>query len=127
MIIGNKRVQEIKRQQRESQLYRIISTLWTEAQVENAQLADLYVNRVALAPDGKNCTILFFSPQGESFFKERLPEMTLFKPSMRAALAKEYQRRYIPELMFKYDVTFEKQQELDRLIQQVAQEDTTHE
>lgn len=122
MIGINKRVQEIKKQQREALIFRLLSSLWTETQADNPILADLYINRVQLSSDGGHCTLLFYSPHGEAFFDEKLSTMKLFKPSMRTALAKEYQRRYVPDLVFKYDTTFAKQQELDLLIQQVAEE-----
>lgn len=122
MIHGNARVREIKKQQREAIMYRLLSTLWTQAQVDNPDFADLYINRVDLSTDGSVVRVLFYSPKGQESFTQKLDQMKLVKPSMRKALAVELQKRYTPDLFFVYDEKFAKQQRVEELLHQISTE-----
>ena len=55
--------------------------------------------------------------------KEKLKKLVLYKPSLRTALSKLISSRYVPEIIFKFDKQFEKQQRIEALIESVKGED----
>ncbi len=112
-------VSAIKRAQKESLLFREIAQLFLEATLDDSRLQGVVVNRVQLSPDKGLCTVLFYTPQGEDYFNTVLPILTLYKPSLRKALARSIAARYTPELVFKFDKAYEKQQRIEELLEQV--------
>ena len=111
------KVHEIKRAQRASLLLRAISTLFSSVARDDAALNGVTINRVELSPDKSTCYVYFYTAQGEEVFKnELLSRLILYKPSLRAALAKEIAGRYTPELIFKFDNAFEKSLRIETLI-----------
>ena len=123
--MNNHRVQEIKRAQKESLLYRTIASLYLELTLDNPDLAGLFVTKVKLSPDKSSCTVFFYSARGSSFFREAFKTLVLYKPSMRKAVADSISSRYAPELVFKYDAQLEKQQEIECLLDTIKQEDSS--
>jgi ribosome-binding factor A len=65
---------------------------------------------------------LFDSSGGEADFKAKLGQLILYKPSLRAALAKSLQSRYTPDLTFVYDEYLEKTEKVDNLIERLKDE-----
>lgn len=116
-MIHNKRIADIKRAQKASLLLRTISTLLSEAARDNPSISTVYVNRVELSPDKGVCYVLFYSPLGEQEFQNKMPELILYKPSLRAALAQGINGRYTPEIVFKYDVSQEHVDKVDTILQ----------
>ena len=116
-------VSNVKRAQKESQLFREISQLYMQASMDDPRLHGIFVNRVQLSPDKGLCTVFFYTAQGEQYFSEMLHTLTLYKPSMRKALAAEIRGRYVPDLIFKFDTQFEKLQRIEHLIEQVKTEE----
>lgn len=112
-------VSNVKRAQKESLLFREISKLFMEATLDDNRLQGIFVNRVKLSPDKGMCTVYFYTAQGEEYFKQILHILTLYKPSMRKALASTIRGRYVPDLLFTFDTQFEKQQRIEELIEQV--------
>lgn len=117
------RVQEIKKAQKERLLFREISNLFLQASLDDSRLQKFSVSRVQLSPDKGLCTVFFFSPEGEDYFNELLPILKLYKPSMRKAIAEKIESRYTPELVFKFDEQVEKQERINRLIDQIKTEE----
>lgn len=117
------RVSDIKRAQKESALLRILSQMFRLIASDDSRLTDIFINRVALSADKGICAVFFYSLKGEEHFKEMLEILKLYKPSMRKALAHEIPGRYTPELVFRYDMQFEKQQRLEELIEKVKKEE----
>lgn len=113
----NKRVSDIKRAQKTSLYLRTISTLFSQLTLENQDLRSVYVNRIELSPDKSMCYVLFYSPLGIEEFNKKLPLLILYKPSLRAALAKQVAGRYTPDLVFKYDETQERVDRIDNILQ----------
>ncbi len=112
-----KKVYEIKRAQKASLLLRTISTLFSAAVRDDVSLHGVTINRVELAPDKSTCYVYFYTAEGEESFNEKLlSRLILYKPSLRAALAKEIASRYTPELVFKFDNAFEKGLRIETLI-----------
>lgn len=112
-------VPNVKRAQKESLFFREISQLFLQATMDDKRLQGIFVNRVALSPDKGLCTVYFYTAEGEETFKNILPVLTLYKPSLRKALASTIKGRYVPELIFKFDTTYEKQQRIEELIEHV--------
>lgn len=117
------RISDIKRAQKESTFLREISKLYQQAAMDNPELAKVSISRVKLSHDKGICTVFFYTPQGEEFFREMLETLKLYKPSLRKALASSIASRYVPELIFKYDAQFEKEMHIESLIEQVKSED----
>lgn len=111
-----KTVGSIKRSQRESLLHREIAQLLHSLIQDDSELHGLAVNRVQLSPDKSICFVLFYSIHGKSFFEERFQKLLLYKPSLRSALAQSLSSRYVPNLIFKYDEQFAKQEQIEQLL-----------
>lgn len=113
----NKRVYDIKRAQKSSLYLRTISTLFSQLTLENKELNSVYVNRIEMSPDKSMIYVLFYSPLGIEEFNKKLQTLILYKPSLRAALAKQIDGRYTPDIVFKYDEAQEKVDRIDNLLQ----------
>ena len=116
-------VSNVKRAQKESVLFREISQLFLQASLDDPALRNFSINRVQLSPDKGTCTVFFYSPQGEDYFRKMQHILNDYKPSLRKALASSLQARYTPQLVFTFDALFEKQQRIEQLIEQVKTED----
>ncbi len=114
--MNNRRVSDIKRAQKTSLLFRTIAQLFAQTLFDNKELTGFYVNRVELSPDKGLCYVFFCAPGGEEGFKEKLPILKLYKPSVRAAIAKEVPGRYAPDILFKFDKTDEKSRRIDDIL-----------
>lgn len=112
----------IKQSQRETQLLREISQLLLETALDDSRLTGVFINRVKLSPDSGICTVYFYSRNGEEHFNQVLDILKLYRPSLRKALAERINRRYTPDLIFKYDTQFDKQQKLEELFEKIKDE-----
>jgi len=117
---------DIKRSQKESLLLRVISQLYHQASRDDKALQQAYVTRVQLSPSKTVCTVFFYMAEGEDAFKKVLHKISLYKPSMRKALAQEINGRYTCELAFRIDEQFEKTRKIERLLDSVAEQDASH-
>lgn len=115
-------VSDIKRAQKESLLLRELSTYFMQITQEDARIKGLVLNRVKLSQDKGSCTLFFYSPEGEELFQQMMPYLILYKPSMRKALAHSIRSRYTPQLIFKFDNPYEKHLELEKLLEQLKDE-----
>ena len=116
-------VRDIKRAQKEKLLLRTISNLFLQAALDEPRLSGLVINRVSLSSDKSLCTVYFYTSKGKAEFDEKLEILKLYKPSLRAALAKEIKSRYTPDLKFKFDDQFEKHQKLESLMYELKDKD----
>lgn len=112
----------VKRAQKESYFFREISNFFMQICLDDNRLEGLYINKVALSPDGGMCSVLFLSSLGKEDFEKRLPILILYKPSLRTALAKTGHGRYTPNLIFKYDDGYEKTARINQLLDQLKNE-----
>ncbi len=117
-------VSSIKRAQKESLILREVSQLFLQTSLDDPRLTELSIHRVQLSPDKGVCSLYFYTPLGEERFKELLSVLLSYKPSLRKALASRIQARYTPELVFKFDKQFDKQQRVEELLERVKTEDT---
>ena len=116
------RVSSIKRAQKESLLMREIAQLFHEAALDDPRLSALTINRVQLSPDKGTCRVLFYTADGKAGFDKLLGTLILYKPSLRAAIAKRVQSRYAPELIFAFDEQFEKEMKIQALLDKIKEE-----
>lgn len=116
---------DIKRAQKESLLLRELSNYYVRIAMDDPRLAGITLNRVQLSRDKSTCNLYFFSDKGKDDFEQRLPMLIVYKPSMRKALAQSINARYTPQLVFKYDASFEKHLEIDALFESIK--DKEHE
>jgi ribosome-binding factor A len=120
-------VSAIKRAQKESLLFREISRLFMQTALDDTRLQGLCVNRVKLSSDKSVCTVYFYTAQGPEHFNQVLNILTLYKPSLRKALASTIKSRYVPDLVFAFDAHFEKQCRIESLLSSLDTTDTTQE
>ncbi len=114
-------VKNIKLAQKESLLMREISYLFLQAAADNPQLSRLAISRVKLSSDKSTCFIYFYTPNGAQEFKELLETLKLYKPSLRTALAKSIKSRYTPDLIFKFDEQYEKEEKFNKLLESLKE------
>jgi len=118
----SKQQQDIRRAQKESYFYREISTLFMKIAIDDSRLSGMYISKISLSSDGGTCIVLFLAPNGRAEFEEKLSTLVLYKPSLRAALAKTSHGRYTPKLIFRYDEDHEKVEKIDRLLNKLKDE-----
>jgi ribosome-binding factor A len=119
---SSSQVRHIKHAQKESLLMRHILTLFNQTALDDERIKDVFITRVALSPDKGVCSVYFYSPKGQEYFEELLEILKLYKPSLRKALASSIKARYTPELIFKFDTKFEKQQRIEQLLDKLKDE-----
>lgn len=117
--MGTRQTSLIKKSQKESLLYREISRLLMNITLEDKELQGIFANRAQLSDDKGVCTIFFYVTGGKEEFDKKLPHLILYKPSLRKAISKLVPGRYTPELIFKYDTSFEKQQKIENLFDKI--------
>lgn len=118
-------IQTIKKSQKESLIYKIIAKLFADTALDDPRLSGLFVNRVKLSDDKSVATIFFYTPGGFAEFQEKLPNILLYKSSLRRSLARAMESRYTPELIFKFDDLFEKHQKIEQLFEKIKEEDSS--
>lgn len=118
----NQSTKTIKKAKKESQFLRVLSELFLQLTLDDASLQKLIISRVELSDDKSICFIYFFTQQGKSIFDELLPKLLLYKPSLRKSLSQLIPARYTPQLVFKYDKQYEKQQRVNALIEKLKTE-----
>jgi ribosome-binding factor A len=115
-------ISDIKHAQKESFLTREISNQLLKIIIDDPKLEGIHVTRVKLSPEKGRCTVFFCAYKGEEDFKAKLPQLILYKPSLRSAVAKAMQSRYTPDLTFVYDEQLEETQKLNLLIEKLKDE-----
>lgn len=117
------RVSEIKRAQKESLLFRELSGLFMKIVMEQPALQLLTLTHVKLSQDKGACSIYFYANGGRQAFEDSMSTLILYKPSMRKALSQSIPGRYTPELIFRFDEQFEKQQRMEKILDTIKTEE----
>lgn len=120
--MSEKKQTDVRRSQKEKLYYKEISRLFLQLTMDDSALSGLWINGVRLSPDKSVCNVLFISDKGQEDFENRLPDLILYKPSLRKAISQSIRSRYTPQLKFKYDVQFEKQQKIEDLFDRLKVE-----
>jgi len=118
----NQRFKEIKRARKESLLLREISKFFLRIAQEEPTLQSLYISHVSLSSNYGICSVFFYTSDGKKKFEEKLSLLILYKPSLRSAISKVIEGRYTPNLIFKYDEVFDKQEKVNELIEKLKTE-----
>jgi ribosome-binding factor A len=118
----SKNTQNIRRAQKESFFFKEIAQFFLQITLQDPRLSGIYVNRVSLSPDGGSCEVLFLAHNGKEEFDQKIGFLLAYKGALRTALAKTSQGRYVPKLVFNYDVLFEKQERVNILIDELKRE-----
>ena len=116
-------VSDIKRARKESQFFKVLSQLFASIAHDDSRLQGMFINRVALSPSYGTCSVFFYLPGGQEAFDEKLSVLKLYKPSMRKGIASLIAGRYTPEIVFKYDHQFEKQEKIEKLLDALKEEE----
>ena len=117
---------EIKREQKKSLFLRHISTLLQSITQDDPVIAKIYPTRVDFSADTGICYVYFATydanENSETTYQEAVKRLILYKPSMRAALAKKIDGRYTPDLLFLFDTTTDKVRAINSLLDKVQDE-----
>jgi ribosome-binding factor A len=118
-------LRNIKHAQRESYYFRELSSLVQQIIAEDTSISDLVMTRVSLSPSRGSLTLFIgtLNPVDQETFDKKLRQLVLYKPSIRAALAKVSTTRYTPEIIFKFDTHLEKQHRMDQLFAMIRTSD----
>jgi ribosome-binding factor A len=122
--MDNPRVSSIKREQKESLLFQEISRLFLQLVLDEPSLQGLSVSRVKLSADKGLCWVFLYTDAGQDVFKEQMKTLILYKPSMRKAISTRIPARYVPNIAFKFDAKFEKQQRIEQLLESIKTEES---
>jgi len=120
--MNDSKIRELKRAQKESLIKKEFSKLFLQIKLEDPDLGDLFINRVKLSSDKSVASVFFYMEGGQDAFREKLKKLVLYKPSVRKALSRLIESRYTPQIVFKYDKTFEKQMEVEKLLNTLRDE-----
>ena len=122
------RSHDIKREQKKSYYLRELSNLLHLLAQDEPRLGSIFITRVELSADTGICylycsAIPLNTPDSpEKVFRDTLSVLILYKPSLRAALAKILKARYVPDLVFLFDDKKEKVDKINELLDKVGQE-----
>ena len=120
-------VSRIKRAQKESNIYKILSKLYVVACSDDPRLLDLSISRVSLSADKSMCYVNFFNTAGREKFDNLLKVLKLYRASMRRALAQQTSSRYVPNLRFVFDDQMLKQIHIEQLLDTVKDDPSQEE
>ena len=124
----NVRSSLIKREQRKSFLLRHLSSTLHALYEEAPQFGVLFVSRVDLSDDGGICYVYLNAAQANQEKSSReivenlIPELILYKPSIRKSLGDALQKRYVPDVKFLFDEKWEKVDKINQLLDKVQQD-----
>ncbi len=117
-------VNVIKRNQKEAQLFRVISSLLQTTARDDDNLKDITITRVSLSSDKSTCIVFFLNvldsqTQPLKSNLDKLDFLKAYTPSIRKALSKQIKGRYVPKIRFRFDDKFEKQQTVEHLLDKI--------
>ena len=119
----SKSLRETRRAQKESLFRKELSKIFLDIKLNDPTFEGIFINKVKLSPDKSVVNVFFYTAQGFGYFKKKLPFLILYKPSIRKALSQIISSRYTPNIVFKYDKSFEKQCEIETLLDKIKEED----
>lgn len=88
--------------------------------VKDQRLAEVSITRVEVTPDMKTAFVYFSCPEGQ--LKTAEAGLASSRGYMRSTLAKILNLRYMPELLFKHDLSALRQAEMERILREIANE-----
>ena len=112
----------IKREQKKSFLLQEISALVRRLTADEPRISSLFVTRIEMSRDSGVCYVYFSTYTNKEAFDEGLGILKLYKPSMRKSLAEAMHSRYVPNLIFRYDLSKEKERKMTTLLDKLEHE-----
>ena len=109
-----------KKDRARAQFFREFVILFRELALDQQEFANIYPTRIDTAPDGSVLFIFFAGTGDKEAIEKILGDLILYKPSLRKALGDKVRARYVPQLLFKFDATFEKVQRIEKLLGDIA-------
>jgi len=113
----------VRKEKKRSYFLQEISSLIRLIAADEPALTPLFVTRVELSKDTGICYVYFSTFTDKSAFDKGLELLKLYKPSMRKALAQSSRARYVPNLIFRYDETKEKERRVNELLNKIESEE----
>ncbi len=89
--------------------------------VKDQRLVGVSINQVEVTPDMRSAFVYFSCP-AEGELKTIEAGLASSRGFMRSYLAKILNLRYMPELLFKHDLSAVRQAEMDRILREIANE-----
>lgn len=115
-------VGHIKHSKKESLFLKEIMVIFRELSLDDPRMTDLFVSRVGLSADCGMCTVFFYTPRGEEYFKLRSEMLKGYAPGIRKVLSQRIKVRHTPEIFFKFDDRFEKEQRIENILEKIKTE-----
>ncbi len=113
---------DIKQEKRKAFFLREISQLIYELAKDEPALLDVVITKIDFSPGDGMCYVFFSSHLGKEAYMKALDLLKLYKPSLRTALSKIREARYVPDIRFFYDESMEKSRRIDELLDQAKKE-----
>jgi len=88
--------------------------------ISDPRLAEVLITRVEVTPDMRSAFVYFSCP--EAVLKSVEAGLASSRGFMRSYLAKIVNLRYMPELLFKYDLSEVRQADMERILREIANE-----
>jgi ribosome-binding factor A len=109
------KINEVKKKQRESVLYKEVQPLLKDVFIDSQSLRSYSFSRVEISKCGGMCRFFLINHLQDitSFEAEALNELKLYGPSLRRAVSKILGKKYSPEVKFVYDKGLAISQEID--------------
>ena len=102
--------------------FREFVTLFRSLALDEPMFSAIYPTRNETAPDGSVMYFYFAGYCSEEEVEKILGTLILYKPSIRKAIGEQVRTRYVPQLVFKYDSSFEKVQRIEKLLSDIGSE-----
>lgn len=109
----------IRRARRQSILYNLITSALRQKALDDPSLNPLVITRVELSPSGGMIHIFCTHPDGKAGYEKIRPQLVLYRPSLRAAIAQELQGHVTPHIRFQFDAQRIKQERIEALLDRV--------
>lgn len=88
--------------------------------VKDQRLTEVVITKVEVTPDMRSAFVYFICPVEE--MKTVETGLASSRGFMRSHLAKTLNLRYMPELLFKHDLSAVRQAEMDQILREIAHE-----
>lgn len=111
-----------KKDRAKAQFFKEFTLLFRSLALDHPSFVDIYPTRMDTAPDGSVLYVYFSGHCAKERVQELIGDLILFKPSIRKALSQQIRARYVPQLVFKFDETFEKVMRVEQLLENLAAE-----
>ncbi len=109
-----------KKDRAKAQFFKEFTILFRGLALDQPIFNAIYPTRMDTAPDGSVLYIYFTANGGKDEVNSILGDLILFKPSIRKALSQQIRARYVPQLVFKFDETFEKVMRIEKLLENIS-------